>query len=801
MSLLKQLIHEAHRRSLWQVLGIYGVAAWISYEVILGLVDGLGLPDWVPPFAVVLFLIGLPIVLATAFVQEGMGSGEDGTSERAAVGGTDAGAEVREGAGGRRDAGSPRDSGPDRYTGAEASPGFHEHLLTWRNALLGGLAAFTLLGLLAGGYLVMWRTGIGPVGSLVAQGVLDERDAVVLAEFDNATPDALLGDVVTEALRVDLLESRVITVVDPAYLRGVLDRMERDPSERLTAELAREVALREGIKAVVSGDVGALGDGYVLTARIVATEDGRSLAAFRETAGGDGELVDAVDRLSQRIRERAGESLRQIRAGQPLSAVTTSSLEALRLYTAALRADEEGDEDRAVGLLEDAVEVDAEFAMAYRKMAAIWSNRGDRPRMREYATRAFELRDRLTVRERYLAEGLYYQMVTDDLERARRSYESILELHPDDPTALNNLGLAVGDAGDLEGAEALYLRAVSGPGRTRTAQGNLVDVRLQLGDLAGAREALTMLEQHYPSTPTFYSYAYHVAADEGRYDEADSVLAVAGERFRDQSGLPGTVAIRRGMLRGVQGRLAEAREFFAEGEALAEAQDIPGQRNWAALIRAELELQVAEDTAAALAVIDAYLRRHPLEEMDPGFRPTIWLAFLYAEAGAPDRAERFLEMAREDAAEAERDEVGDAFARAVVARARGDEATALATIREARRMPECSERPGCGLVELAFVHDQAGAADSAVVHYEAYLETPGAARFQGFWREGPKVLERLGQLHEELGNPEKAAEYFARFSELWADADAELQPRVERARERAAELGALPEPPAASSEP
>lgn len=789
MTLLKHLIHEAHRRSLWQVLGIYGVAAWVSYEVVLGLVEGFGLPDWVPPFAVVLFLIGLPIVLATAFVQEGMGSGEDGEPGREAASRAASGHE-----------GSSGHEGPE---GARADPrvlpaaggGFHHRLLTWRNALLGGAAAFTLLGALAGGYLFMWNAGIGPVGSLVAQGVLDERDAVVLAEFDNATPDALLGDVVTEALRVDLLESSVLTVVDPSYVRGVLDRMERDPSVRLTAELSREVALREGIKAVVAGDVGALGDGYVLTATIVASEDGRSLAAFRETARDDGELVSAVDRLSQRIRERAGESLRNIRAGQPLSAVTTGSLEALRRYTAALRANEEGDEDRAVGLLEDAVEVDPEFAMAYRKLAAIWSNRGVRSRMREYATRAFELRDHLTVRERYLAEGLYYQMVTEDLERARRSYESVLELHPDEPTALNNLALAVGDAGDLEGAEGLYLRAVSGPGRTRTAQGNLVDIRLQLGDLEGAREALAMMGEHYPSTPTFLNYAFHVAADEGRYEQADSVQAERGTRFLDQSGVAPTVAIQRGQLRAVRGRLAEAREFFSEGAQHAEAQGILGQRNWATLSRAELELRVTERPGAALAVIEDDLRRHPLEEMDPDFRPTTWLAFLYADAGKPELAERTLGMAGEEgtAAADPWEEIGERLARAWVALARGDETGALGAIREVRRLRHCAERVSCGLIELALAHDRAGAADSAVVHYEAYIQTPGASRFgEGYWSAGPKVLERLGELHEELGNREKAAEYFATFAELWAEADAELQPRVRRARERAAALGASP---------
>jgi hypothetical protein len=68
---LKRLVHEIHHRSLWQVLAVYLAASWVALQVVDALTRTAGLPDWVPPGALALLVIGLPIVLGTAIVQEG----------------------------------------------------------------------------------------------------------------------------------------------------------------------------------------------------------------------------------------------------------------------------------------------------------------------------------------------------------------------------------------------------------------------------------------------------------------------------------------------------------------------------------------------------------------------------------------------------------------------------------------------------------------------------------------------------------------------------------------------------------
>src|SRR5690606_27696973 len=272
-------------------------------------------------------------------------------------------------------------------------PGIHHRLFTWRNAILGGVGAFALLGLAVAGYFVMRVTGIGPVASLAAQGIIEEGEAIIIADFENTSSDPSLGDVVTEALRMDLAGSPALTPLAPARVKDVLRLMQRSPDERLTPALAREVAIREGIRAVLEGEVASAGSGYLLLAALRAPESEAPLATFRRTARSPDEVIDAIDKLSQDIREKVGECMKSIRAGPPLARVPTPSLEALRKYVEAERLGDERADRRALVLAREAVALDSTFAMAYRKIAALEANLAGgvpTPAAVEAAARAYE---------------------------------------------------------------------------------------------------------------------------------------------------------------------------------------------------------------------------------------------------------------------------------------------------------------------------------------------------------------------------------------------------------------------------
>ncbi|MDX1394494.1 MAG: tetratricopeptide repeat protein, partial [Gemmatimonadota bacterium] len=505
-------LQETHRRAVWQVLGTYVAGAWVVLQVIEVLMETIGLPDWVPRFALVLLLIGLPIVTATAVIQGAARTLRDRASAADEV--LEADVAAAGATAGSEPPGHPAGAGSsDAAADTPTSP----RLFTWRNVAFGGLAAFALLGVATAGWMIMRTLGIGPVGSLVASGVIEEGERIVLAELDG---DPELATGATLALRVDLEESAIVSPMDPAYVATVLGLMQRPADAALDAALAREVAIRAGAKAVLEGEISPLGASHVLTVRLVAAETGEQLASFRETAEDDSQLLDAIDRLSRKLRERLGESLKAIHASEPLEDVTTGSLEALRKYSQGWAALDAGNDAAGIALLEEAVALDSTFAMAWRKLAT--ATFGDR--RVAAATKAYEYRDRLTDRERYHTLGIYESYVTGNYDAAVVAYRTLLDTWPDDAIALNNLGVTYMSMSEPRLAAEQYQRAMSLDPLTATYPQNLV---LTLYGLDMADSAGVVLDRYAANLPGHVELpdlVFRYATAEGDYGRAREAL-------------------------------------------------------------------------------------------------------------------------------------------------------------------------------------------------------------------------------------------------------------------------------------
>ena len=780
---MKSLVLEIHRRSLWQVLGIYLAGSWISLQVVETLADSVGLPAWVQPFAVVLLVIGFPIVMATAFVQEGVKGG--GAAVRATEGSEGHPApEERE----ISDVDSAPTGTPVAAAAAPvaaATPGSPRGLFTWRNALLGGAAAFALLGILTAGYMAARTLGIGPAATLVAAGVLDERERVVLADFGSGDSDANLSTAATEAFRVDLAESPMLSLVDPAHVAETLELMERAGAEKLDEDLAREVAVRRGLKAVIAGDITPAGRGYVLTARLVSASDGTVLSAHRATARDTAAVLESIDELSRKLREKVGESLKSTRASQPLQHVTTGSLEALRKYSQAVMAiDHEGDGAKGIALLEEVLAADSTFAMAWRKIGAEKRNRRyPRSEWVDALFRAYELSDRLTDRERYLATASYHAWVTNDDDRVIQAYEAMLDLDPDDFYALHNLNLLYRGMGEYERAEPLAVREIQIDSSTFSFAGLMI-VQTALGKFDEAASVLEGYETRYPDNPDPVHRRAQLAAVRGDFETSVAIYQERGERFRNWPGVQGHTSIVLSNLAALQGRLEES-----EAHARDFARTLEEEDRTDVLIFAEAGLPggrdtwIRDDPQAAMRRMEAVLEKYPIDQFAPEDRPYFSMARTYARAGHTDRAREILQTFMEEtppelqegADNAVRSTMGD------IAMAEGRYADAVDEYLRAED-GRCTGR--CG--SLAEAYEKAGQQDSALALYERYvnvsrLGVPPANRY------GP-ILERLGQLYDERGDLEKAAEYYARFVGLWAGADEELQPRVRAAQARLEEI-------------
>lgn len=718
--------------------------------VVYLLIHVLGLPDWVFGAAVILLLLGFPIALVTGHLE--------------------------------------RRRAQARATGRVSAtpPGGLHGLFTWPRATRGGVVAFAALVVGTLGWTLMRGLGIGPIGTLVAKGRLAEKDRLVVADFANHTADPTLGQSLTEAFRIDLAQTRVVSLVSGAAVADALARMQRSPAALLTADLAREVAAREGAKAVVAGEISAVGQGFVLSARLLNAADGSEIVALRETAADDRDLIAALDRLSNRLRERIGESLRTIRAGQPLERVTTTSLVALKLYSDGVRAYNQSDYAQAESTFTQALAVDGGFAMAWRKLGmSRYMQGGTSPDLWIAALRhAYELRDRLPELERLLAIATYQARIAQDRDAAEPAYRRLLALDPDNPTALDNLGLILASRGEFAAAESLMIRASE---IEPAAVGFTLQLwyELAVADTQRARQTLARFEKAYPGNDYAWGRAWFQVAV-GANDLAQREISNIGVRFREP---PHQVDVHQilAALYELQGHLTEAERQYGE---LARVEEHRGDVGDALDAMAQVAIGHAaleHDTAGALKLLDAALAQHPLDRIPLFSRPYVSLIMAYAFAGQTAAARRLVAEYRAARPEEVRNRWG-AYLDGNVALAEHRPREAIAALRPVAEGKVVCQ--ACGFLGLGLAYEQLGRPDSALAAYEQVANDPhlqDELTYHLQWALAPS-LQRLGDLYEAKGDRAKAVAYYGRFVDLWKDADPALQPAVLEAKARLARL-------------
>ncbi len=744
---LQALLRRTHPA---RVGALFAFAALGVLAVVYFLVMELGLPTWVVWGAVVLLAIGAPIMLLTGHHER----------KRAVAATTQMRA---------------------------ATPAGVQRHFTWRKAILGGGLAFTGLTVVTGGYWAMRIMGIGPVGTLVASGVLEARDPLIVADFENRTADSTLGPSITEALRIDLGQSSIVKLVETSAVEDALRLMERDLSSPLNLDLAREIAQREGYKAVVTGEIAPLGSGFVLSARLVSASDGETLVPLRETAKGDDEIIDAVDRLSAKLRERIGESLKTIRSGVPLERVTTTSLEALQKFSQATYINRlEGGDEQAVALLREAVTLDTTFAMAYRRLAAYLGNVGAPfSEQIDAASRAYEYRDRLPPLERHLATAYYFTTVDFDRSKIIAAYRAALEIDPDEMAALNNLSIELRGVDQNREAEDLAMRAA------RIAPewqffGNTAAAQVAQGKLEEARATLDRFAEQVPESPRVHWLRTRLAAALKDYDTAEAELDSLAAEERESMVWRWAVADDRAQIAATRGRLADAERHLAEFGRLSQQRGAPGAYIVSVIRSGYLDVLFREDREAAMRKLRNGLAQQPLDSISPTDRPYVFLAILYAEAGDVAAAKQTMREYEETVDEATRRTNPFrhmAAARVAAAEGRFDDAK-----RSARAFRDEMNNARSGWATLARVFEAAGETDSAIVMYERAATTPEFFTLGQDAFNLARSYKRLGELYEAEGNREKAVRYYNEFVELWNDADPDLQPVVQEVRERIARL-------------
>jgi serine/threonine protein kinase/tetratricopeptide (TPR) repeat protein len=318
----------------------------------------------------------------------------------------------------------------------------------------------------------LWKAAVPVllVASLVAGGLyyrahrskpLTDKDTIVLADFANGTGDAIFDDTLKTALTVSLRQSPFLNVLSDSQVAKTLQQMTRPVGTKLTPEVARELCLRAGSKAYLAGSIGSLGSEYVLGLKAANCQSGDTLAEEQVTAVSKEKVLDTLGEAASDLRGQLGESLATVRKFDvPLQQATTASLEALKAFSLGLKAFNEKSPDSALPYLQRAIHLDPNFAMGYNAVGSAYYSLGEVGRGGEYFTKAFQLREHASEREKLKITANYYFGVSGELDKAAQTLQEAIESYPREPAMYSNLGAVCAAKGQHEKAAEIARQAL-----------------------------------------------------------------------------------------------------------------------------------------------------------------------------------------------------------------------------------------------------------------------------------------------------------------------------------------------------
>ena len=340
---------------------------------------------------------------------------------------------------------------------------------------------------------------------------LTDKDTIVLADFTNTTGDAVFDGALRQGLSVQLEQSPFLSLVSEQQVQQALRLMGQPADARLTPEIARDLCRRTQSAAVIDGSIAILGTQYVLGLKAVNCRTGDVLAEEQATADGKERVLKALGDSATKLRAKLGETLSSVkRLDTPLEQATTPSLEALQAYSLARTMMAGDDYADAVPLLQRAIRLDPNFAMAYARLGTSYDNLGENTTGAENLKKAYALRERASEPERFYIESHYYEIVTGNLEKARRVCELWAQTYPREYVARLHLSNIYGNFGQYDKAleearETLRLNTQAG------SYGSLAFSYLTLNRLEEARATAEEAQAKKIDSPTLHFWMYQLA--------------------------------------------------------------------------------------------------------------------------------------------------------------------------------------------------------------------------------------------------------------------------------------------------
>jgi serine/threonine protein kinase/tetratricopeptide (TPR) repeat protein len=432
---------------------------------------------------------------------------------------------------------------------------------------------------------------------------LTEKDTVVLADFDNTTGDPVFDGALKQALAVQLGQSPFLNILSDRKVSETMRLMGRQPTDRITRDVAGELCVRTGSKAIMLGSISNLGGQYVVGIDAVGCSSGDTLAKEQEEAATKQDVLKALSKAASSLRGQLGESLASIQKFDVPVEATTTSLEALKAFSMGITTSRTKGSAASIPFLERALELDPNFAAAYAGLGVAYVNLGQASLAAENIKKAYSLRDRVSEHEKYRISALYYSNVTGELEQASKVYELWAESYPQDLVPPSNLGTIYSQLGQYEKAaaetqEGLRLEP------TLVGYSNLAGIYLALNRPDDAKKEIEQAQQRKLDGELLHFTIYGLAFFKGDAAEMERQVAWA-------AGKPGDEDILLSMQSDTEayyGRLVKARDYSRRAVDSAVRND---SKETAALWQVNAALREAEfgnsavakqDVAAALAL-------------------------------------------------------------------------------------------------------------------------------------------------------------------------------------------------------
>jgi Tfp pilus assembly protein PilF len=467
---------------------------------------------------------------------------------------------------------------------------------------------------------------------------LTEKDDIVLADFDNKTGDPVFDETLKQALAVDLGQSPFLNIVSDRKVMAASRLMGRAPDQPVSGEVAREVCQRVGAKAMLAGSISALGNDYVIGLNAINCGTGDALVKQQVEAAGKEHVLKALGNAATDMRGRLGESLVSVQKfDTPIEEATTSSLEALKAYSMGRRVWNSRGDAAALPYYQRALELDPNFALAYRVLSVAYQNLGQTTLGMESAKRAFELRERVSEHEKYAIAARYYSYSTGELEKANEIYLLYAQSYPRDVLPVVNLGDVYMLLGKYEKSSPATEAALHLEPNSAMANSNLAWAQLALNHPDTAKATLEQAMARNMDSVFLRLALYQTAFLRSDRETMERQLLWATGRPREEDWLFSTQSDTEAYF----GRLGQAREFSRRA---VESAEHAGANETAALWQADAAAREAEFGNATSARQNATAAL----ALAPGRDVKCVTALALARAGDTMRAQKLADSLNQD---------------------------------------------------------------------------------------------------------------------------------------------------------